>query len=420
MNALTEIRIKEHDDISTYISVKDLEHFRKQTLNNKELKYLNVFNPSTEERYYVGACWLEEGIRPLIVEPKFRNVDYLAMFQYCISSELSEVINELPNLYHVAVEQQPIPYVSNNVNCILLVVQHFVSVVHRITQRGLLKRYVTTNQELQSKIKGKINLSLYSNNIIRGKSQYVPCQFQQYTEDCPQNQYLKQAHSLCLDYLNQNYIGSNTLINQYQRCGQIFSTISDTKNLSPPKTKSTQFFKEYETALRLAEIIIRNHEWSFSNKTNKVGTLPFYINTPKLFELYVYCKLYELYGNNLKYQFATRKDRPDFLFTSNSSTGFIGDAKYKPYGEKTPTENEGLSNRNISGDDIRQLAGYARNKKIRKELDTPNDHFTLDCLIIYPDEHADDTFTINQLLQIPIDGYVHLYKKGIKLPTIQQ
>ena len=75
--------------------------------------------------------------------------------------------------------------------------------------------------------------------------------------------------------------------------------------------------------------------------------------------------------------------------------------------------------------DIRQVSGYARLHKVRKalKLDLEDDR-NINCLIIYPDIHADQNmdFTIRSINQSmvnsPVKVYHKIYKLGITLPVI--
>ena len=74
-------------------------------------------------------------------------------------------------------------------------------------------------------------------------------------------------------------------------------------------------------------------------------------------------------------------------------------------------------------EDIRQVSGYARLKKVRKELGFENEeHKIIDCLIVYPDLEAprDPDYTLEYIKQhrTEIAAYHKVYKLGITLPII--
>jgi 5-methylcytosine-specific restriction enzyme subunit McrC len=71
--------------------------------------------------------------------------------------------------------------------------------------------------------------------------------------------------------------------------------------------------------------------------------------------------------------------------------------------------------------DIRQVAGYARLKKVRNELKITDDR-NIDCLIIYPDVNANALeYTLDSLLNaaVEIDTYHKVYKLGVSVPLIE-
>jgi len=73
---------------------------------------------------------------------------------------------------------------------------------------------------------------------------------------------------------------------------------------------------------------------------------------------------------------------------------------------------------------IRQLAGYARNKNIRKRLGVTDDNVIMNCMIAYPDSNGASEFTSANIQDEPavkaIDSYIKTYKIGIRLPELQQ
>jgi hypothetical protein len=73
-----------------------------------------------------------------------------------------------------------------------------------------------------------------------------------------------------------------------------------------------------------------------------------------------------------------------------------------------------------NSDDIRQIAGYARDKKILKCFGYSGEemeNIVVDCLIIYPDQRSFEQ--LPKLLKAqPIDQFIKFYKMPIKLPTL--
>ena len=179
------------------------------------------------------------------------------------------------------------------------------------------------------------------------------------------------------------------------------------------------FFKEYKKALKIGNYILKQFAYNISaTSANEIETPPFWIDMPRLFELYFYQKL--LKANNydrgkIQYQFSTFGNSLDFLI-SDGENSIVIDTKYKLHYKQGHIHS-----------DIRQVSGYARLRKVRNELklDVENDTH-VDCLIIYPDLNADKDFiysTNNISAEIKkeenkIKAYHKVYKLGIKLPVI--
>jgi hypothetical protein len=68
-------------------------------------------------------------------------------------------------------------------------------------------------------------------------------------------------------------------------------------------------------------------------------------------------------------------------------------------------------------DNIRQLSGYARDRKVLEKLNITSDNEVVDCVIIYPDKAANDNFKNRELKEKNIKQFTKFYKCGVKLPS---
>ncbi len=135
---------------------------------------------------------------------------------------------------------------------------------------------------------------------------------------------------------------------------------------------------------------------------------------PRLFELYVYSKMIEdnpRDRNKIHYQFSTYGNALDIL-VSHPQFQMVIDAKYKLHYQIGHLHQ-----------DIRQVAGYARLKKVREKLKVFDDT-TIDCLIIYPDiENGVENLSLDNIIKEEnrkkIKAYHKVYKLGVKLPFIE-
>ncbi|MDV2485806.1 hypothetical protein QR662_15535, partial [Acinetobacter towneri] len=81
--------------------------------------------------------------------------------------------------------------------------------------------------------------------------------------------------------------------------------------------------------------------------------------------------------------------------------------------------NDEYQNR-FNSDDIRQICGYARDRKILKRLgytDEDMQDIVVDCLIIYPDQNSSEILPKNLKVH-SIDQFTKFYKIPVKLPTL--
>src|SRR5690606_4448770 len=156
-----------------------------------------------------------------------------------------------------------------------------------------------------------------------------------------------------------------------------------------------------------------------STTADVVQTPPFWIDMPRLFELYVYRKLLVANENDtgkIIYQFGTYGNYLDLLI-KNGEDSIIVDAKYKLHYQNSHIHQ-----------DIRQVAGYARLKKVREKLgNPPDDDRNIACLIIYPTLNgSEDDLSLANIKEkmddssgaFEIKAYHKVYKIGVRLPVI--
>ena len=174
-------------------------------------------------------------------------------------------------------------------------------------------------------------------------------------------------------------------------------------------------YKEYQQALKLAKFILKRYGYTISTvHPIEIQTPPFWIDMSKLFELYVFAKLKELFPLNgeVEYHIKTNRQELDFIINSKDKRyQMVVDAKYKPQ----------YKDGNISKEDIRQVSGYARMKSIYRELGMEDKHNeVIDCLVIYSDQKAErKDFVKDNFDYFPENNYVKFYKIGIELPIVQ-
>lgn len=377
--------------------------------------------------YYVGVDWLDKKRNiALEVLPKFGDVDFQKMFMTCF--ELAAVVDpeNLNRIFVVRDDDRPICIPSRDFQLDPLLIIYFLRLVEAIAKRGLRSDYVTREERLNGKVKGKILIGRYiRHGILEGRADEIDCRFQEYSKDCLDNRILKKALLLTRQWIEVRKMAFGVTL--YDSCVAIynkvitaFEGISDEVNARDLVHMNVSLmFRQYKSALVMAKCIIRNDGMGLSavaeNGTQMVP--PFCIDMSLLFELYVYAMLRKRY-DGIDFQKGTRRDRPDFM---KPDEHLILDTKYKE-----AWQSDGVS------DDIRQLSGYARNVRIRRSLNVGDDATICPCMILYPDnaegvegfdEFGDAILDVGEYPQSryvkTVGGYIHFYKLPVRLPVLR-
>jgi 5-methylcytosine-specific restriction enzyme subunit McrC len=421
------ITLTEHTNFADYQElIMDLNIGFCETAYESTPKYLGIHPHTLCASYYIGADWLVVDKHAVVVTPKMSNLDFIEMFVCALKFE--PVANYFSKFYGIDFNGKPIKTSVFNNQITPLIIIHFIALLKNITKRGLKKAYVIREENLQSKVKGKIKISQHiKQNIIPKREDRIYCQYQEYTVDNLENRILKKALLYAESYLNDfsSHKSFATLTTTINNIKSSFIGVSDRIELYELKSiTNNKLFKEYWEGIRIAKMILRKFNYSISDtKFNSDFTPPFWIDMSRLYEVYVYSKLFEKYGDDIKFQISGYyKTAVDFIDIKRK---IIIDTKYKPqYND---------SNGHII-DDIRQISAYARDKKILSEMKCDTGYMA-DCLIIYPkkminnthneDNDFDDTCAelrsfdnIDELLTnaTPVNGYEKFYKLSFPMP----
>ena len=219
-----------------------------------------------------------------------------------------------------------------------------------------------------------------------------------------------------------------------------FDGVSDDVSFSQVDfVKSSKLYRHYDEAIKVAKMILRGLDYEIleDKKEREYKVHPFYIDMPRLYEMYVLSLLRKAYGDKIKFQVkGYRKTQVDYIKVSDDEKLII-DAKYKPrYSEG----NQGILN------DIQEISRYARDEKILKALgwdpkdESENGNYFPKCLIIYPDPNTrfkwekgddiaekDEEKMIEMVGELPkekilcednkkIPGFENFYKIAVPLP----
>lgn len=363
--------------------------------------------------YYVGIDWLVKEKVAIYVAPKLdlpsQQINYFAMLYSCFHSDMAD---EISGLYEIKWTEPSIEISQKQDILMPFLVMQFLYQLKKIVKRGLKKSHYSIDKNLLYKIKGKIKVSeTIKNNIAKNERYSTYCQYQEFGLDCIENRILKKALLFVQKYLSlfPNYGCISPIVHF---CLPAFQNVSE--NIGEHHIKNfhhNAFYKDYKEGLWLAHQILKRLGYNIKSidKNSVIKTPPFWIDMPKLFEMYVFSKLKENYHHCITFQAKGSSGNPDFLLISEDNRCII-DTKYK----------EKYTDNQYYIEDVRQLSGYARDIRILSQLGykkVEEQCVLVDCIIIYPDQSASESLSQN-LKEKSIPEFVGFYKVPIKLPVI--
>lgn len=371
--------LQEHEffepGLMPYIASLNLDF--KETDYEGEPKYLGI-TPDMRASYYIGADWLTPE-KAIVVTPKMPDIDYVRMFMAAL--RFAPSASYFSKFYGINYSRKKIE--SEKLDGILtpLLLIHFLSAVNKLLEKGLKKGYVTREENLQAKIKGKVMMSKqYSKNIANHRPDKIMCCYQEYSADIPENRLIKKA----LLFAKRTISKMPAL-----QCHKIFPEInhmllaslaafdgvSDDIDTSSVRTvQKNKLYGDYGTAIKLAKQMLKRYDYSIDHIEGEKNLVPpFWIDMARLYEVYVYGLLQKAYPGSIKFQVKGHyQTAVDFLKMDEE---LIMDTKYKPHYD--------TSNSRVI-DDIREISGYARDEYILSELGISDQDRVPNCLIIYP------------------------------------
>jgi 5-methylcytosine-specific restriction enzyme subunit McrC len=412
------------DDIERFVAALKNKPYSKSIQRGENKAYcFNILHTEDEinpyrfeTSYFVGVDWIVENELPIYVKPKLDDdtseVNYVKM--------LFDVLKEPENCHHldqlceinfekpsIAIEQK------QDLLTPLLLIQ-YINILKKIVQKGLKKSYYSVTKNLNAKVKGKILINeTIKKNHFNNKMLYSYCQYSEFGINSIENKVLKKALAFSIAAM-QNLKGIDTsrlngLLNYIQPA---FVNVDSEVNIEELKSiKPNKLYKEYEQALKFAKHILKRYGYNISTANSTiVKTPPFWIDMSKLFELYVFSKLKERFNQHKEVTYHKKFNylEPDFIVKTNDGVyKMVVDAKYKPQ----------YKDGNINTEDIRQISGYARLKKVYDFLEFEDDKI-IDCLVIYSNQNANrkdfkgENFNLEEEKE-----YKRFYKIGIELPV---
>ena len=388
-----------------------------------DIKRTNEGEVCLQAGYYVGALWLVKHQKFVYIEPKM-NKKQIAEGSHIQGEEWAEIDylkmllsitvldpKDTQDLIKIYWDEPPITIEQQKDTLTPFLMVQFLLLLKRIVRKGLKKSYYTVEENLNSRIKGKIQLAKHlKKNVFKNKLTAHVCRYQEFGMDNLENRFLKKVLQFIISFKNThaNYFAGNdkSICELITYCSPYFELISEEINIENlKKLTPNTFFKEYEEAIRIGQHILKRFSYNITETTQKKVTIPpFWIDMPKLFELYVYKKLQEQFGREaVTYHLTADYTELDFLLNTPEYKMVI-DAKYKPIYEDSRVI-----------DDIRQVSGYARLEAVYNEFKIEENKL-IDCLIIYPSLEENKELNFKKL--DTIKNYAKIYKQGISIPLI--
>ena len=378
----------------------------------KEPKYLGISNWIAS--YYIGAAWLVSDELAVVVTPKVPDIDFIQMFLSALEIDTQKESNYFAQCYGIQFDEPQIETHEELNQLTPLLVLHFISLLERLLKHGLKKDYLLHEENLKAKVKGRILFGKHlKTNVFQQRSDRMYCQYQEYTDDIPENRLLKKALLFSERILDR----CDSLKRQSQypdlqlrlnRLKASFSHISD--DIEPyqvQKLSSNKLFKGYKEAIRVAKMILRRFDYSIREASSEQhSTPPFWIDMARLYEMWVWKQLQKssIYPVLFQEVGSYRRQVADFVIKEEK---LILDAKYKP----------NYMNENwVDVEDIRELSGNARDERLLPNL--PED-YSPRCIILYPgntDELKPESDVLFEQQGRKIPHYRNFYKISVPLP----
>ena len=374
----------------------------------KESKQYLGIDENFNASYYIGACWLQlpkdgDGgitVQVLPKEPEGKKIDFIRMFDIALNVSSTEEAEYFSDCYQIDLNASPINFPNDQENLITpLLLLHYISLLTQLTKAGLRKGYVRREENLQSKVCGRILFhSHLRRNVFSKREDRIYCSYQEFTVDTLENRLLKKALLFAKNNLQNmrslQATGNKDIADDiFQRISHLegeFEAVSDIVSFAMVKDAGeNKLYRHYVEAIKVAKMILRYFGYDIDEACDQTTHYvhPFWIDMSRLYEMFVFRKLNDAYPGTIRFQVAgCHKTQVDFIKVGKEK--IILDAKYKPRYEKG---NSGIV------DDVREISGYARDKKILKALNWNVDmegrdgKLLPDCVIVYPVAQLEET-----------------------------
>lgn len=366
--------------------------------------------------YYIGLS--EINGQHIQVLPKLENLDFMSLFSFALLYQPSS--EYFSSCYDINWEKEI--YASTELYNILtpLLVMQYLNILDKLVGKGLKRDYITIEENLHSKIRGKLRpIANWRKNEIKKKEDYFFCQYQVFSANIPVNRLLKKALDISILLLGNMRSRSRNMtglafLSSKMKLIEAFKKIDSNVRLESIRNyKFDKLNMYYSEAIKLAKCIIRHQDNALTDGSGKKKVPLFWIDMSRLYEVYVLGILQTHYPNNILFQVkGSYGTQCDYIHIGE---GIVLDAKYKLW---YSSYNGRRSHVDSMIADIREISAYARDERF---LDLMNNNVsTPKCVIIHPDEETTNLGAVlsDSVKNNKVEGYRDFYRLSIDLPRL--
>lgn len=366
--------------------------------------------------YYIGLS--EINGQHIQVLPKLENLDFMSLFSFALLYQPSS--EYFSSCYDINWEKEI--YASTELYNILtpLLVMQYLNILDKLVGKGLKRDYITIEENLHSKIRGKLRpIANWRKNEIKKKEDYFYCQYQVFSANIPVNRLLKKALDISFLLLgnvrsrSRNMTGLAFLSSKMKLIEAFKNIDSNVRLESIRNYKFDKLNMYYSEAIKLAKCIIRHQDNALTDGSGKKKVPLFWIDMSRLYEVYVLGILQTHYPNNILFQVkGSYGTQCDYLHIGE---GIVLDAKYKLW---YSSYNGRRSHVDSMVADIREISAYARDERFLNLMN--NNVSTPKCVIIHPDEETTNLGAVlsDSVKNNKVEGYRDFYRLSIDLPRL--
>ena len=296
----------------------------------------------------------------------------------------------------------------------------YLNILDKLVGKGLKRDYITIEENLHSKIRGKLKpIANWRKNEIKKKEDYFFCQYQVFSANIPVNRLLKKALDISILLLGNMRSRSRNMtglafLSSKMKLIEAFKNIDSNVRLESIRNyKFDKLNMYYSEAIKLAKCIIRHQDNALTDGSGKKKVPLFWIDMSRLYEVYVLGILQTHYPNNILFQVkGSYGTQCDYLHIGE---GIVLDAKYKLW---YSSYNGRRSHVDSMVADIREISAYARDERFLNLMN--NNVSTPKCVIIHPDEETTNLGAVlsDSVKNNKVEGYRDFYRLSIDLPRL--